>query len=115
MRAQSSFTPTGWRGERHGVRVADVLPGLMDTPILTQTRNHSQGDTTTSDVTSTKSAQKGMLRLMPASNVAETAWAAYRDPKKLYWYVPKSIRWIDRLKGLSPEMLRGRILKARRF
>ena len=40
---------------------------------------------------------------MPASGVAETAWAACRDPKKLYCYVPKSIRWIDRLKGLSPE------------
>src|SRR3984957_18030418 len=26
---------------RHGVRVADVLPGLIDTPILTSTRNHS--------------------------------------------------------------------------
>src|SRR5947209_730158 len=27
--------------QRHGVRVADVLPGLIDTPILTATTNHS--------------------------------------------------------------------------
>ena len=56
--------------------------------------------------------KKGMFRLMPASSVAEAAWAAYHDPKKLYWYVPKSIRWVDRLKGLSPELVRGRIVKA---
>ena len=49
---------------------------------------------------------------MPASSVAEAAWAAYHHPKKLHWYVPKSIRWVDRLKGLSPELVRGRILKA---
>ena len=35
--------------QRHGVRVADVLPGLIDTAILIQTRNHSQGATTISD------------------------------------------------------------------
>jgi hypothetical protein len=29
----------------------------------------------------------------------------------LHWYVPNSIRWIDRLKGLSPEWVRGRIVK----
>ncbi|EUA59512.1 putative short chain dehydrogenase [Mycobacterium intracellulare 1956] len=27
--------------QRHGVRVADVLPGLIDTAILTTTTNHS--------------------------------------------------------------------------
>ena len=43
---------------------------------------------------------------------ADAAWAAYHDPKRLHWYVPNSIRWIDRLKGLSPEMVRGRILKS---
>ena len=99
--------------KRHGVRVADVLPGLIDTAILTQTRNHSQGATTISDVDISEIApKKGMFRLMPASSVAEAAWAAYHDPKKLHWYVPKSIRWVDRLKGLSPELVRGRIVKA---
>jgi hypothetical protein len=30
----------------------------------------------------------------------------------LHWYVPKSIRVIDLLKGLSPEFVRGRIVKS---
>jgi NAD(P)-dependent dehydrogenase (short-subunit alcohol dehydrogenase family) len=101
-----------WR--RHSVRVADVLPGLIDTAILTTTPNHSD------DVPATLSAEeirataskKGMLRLMPATSVAEAAWQAYQHPIRLHWYVPNSIRWIDRLKGLSPEWVRGHIVKS---
>jgi NADP-dependent 3-hydroxy acid dehydrogenase YdfG len=56
--------------------------------------------------------KKGMFRLMPASSVAEAAWAAYHDQKRLHWYVPASIGWIDRMKGISAEFVRGRIVKA---
>jgi NAD(P)-dependent dehydrogenase (short-subunit alcohol dehydrogenase family) len=101
--------------KRHGVRVADVLPGLIDTAILTETTNHSdpQGASRmTSDQLRKTAAKKGMFRLMPASSVAEAAWQAYQHPKKLHWYVPDSIRWIDRLKGISPELVRDRIGKA---
>jgi NAD(P)-dependent dehydrogenase (short-subunit alcohol dehydrogenase family) len=100
--------------QRHGVRVADVLPGLIDTAILTTTPNHSN------DAPSTRSAEeirasapkKGMLRMMPATSVAEVAWQAYQHPTRLHWYVPNSIRWIDRIKGLSPELVRRSIVKA---
>jgi len=40
------------------------------------------------------------------------AWQAYQHPTRLHWYVPKSIRMIDLIKGLSPEFMRGRILKS---
>ncbi|MCZ8381067.1 SDR family oxidoreductase [Mycobacterium sp. CPCC 205372] len=98
--------------QRHGVRVADVLPGLIDTAILTETPNHSaDGRTSTSTDITAAAPKKGLFRLMPASSVADAAWAAYRHPRRLHWYVPDSIRWIDRLKGLSPEWVRGRIVK----
>ena len=98
---------------RHGVRVADVLPGLIDTAILTTTTNHSDDMGSASAVDIRASApKKGLMRLMPASSVAEAAWQAYHNPKRLHWYVPKSIRMIDLLKGLSPELVRGRIVKA---
>lgn len=98
-----------WR--RHGVRVADVLPGLIDTAILTTTPNHSDDGAAprTPEELRATAPKKGMLRLMPASSVAEAAWQAYHHPKRLHWYVPKSIRMIDLLKGLSPEFVRGRI------
>jgi NAD(P)-dependent dehydrogenase (short-subunit alcohol dehydrogenase family) len=98
---------------RHGVRVADVLPGLIDTAILTTTTNHSDdmGPTSADDVRAS-APKKGLMRLMPATSVAEAAWQAYHNPKRLHWYVPKGIRMIDLLKGLSPELVRGRIVKA---
>jgi len=98
---------------RHGVRVADVLPGLIDTAILSTTTNHSNdmGSAAADDIRAS-APKKGLMRLMPASSVAEAAWQAYHNPKRLHWYVPKSIRMIDLLKGLSPELVRGRIVKA---
>jgi NAD(P)-dependent dehydrogenase (short-subunit alcohol dehydrogenase family) len=99
---------------RHGVRVADVLPGLIDTAILTTTTNHSDdgGPPMTAEEFRATAPKKGMLRLMPASSVAEAAWQAYHNPKRLHWYVPKSIRLIDFFKGLSPEFVRRSIVKS---
>ncbi len=98
--------------QRHGVRVADVLPGLIDTAILVDTPNHSSGASPSSRAEVAAAApKKGMFRLMPASSVADAAWAAYHDQKRLHWYVPEGIRWIDRLKAISPEFVRGRITK----
>ncbi|MCV7099862.1 SDR family oxidoreductase [Mycobacterium palustre] len=101
-----------WR--RHGVRVADVLPGLIDTAILTTTTNHSDdgGRPMSPEELRARAPKKGMFRLMPAASVAEAAWQAYHDKKRLHWYVPKSIRAIDLLKGLSPEFVRARIVKS---
>ena len=100
--------------QRHGVRVADVLPGLIDTAILTTTTNHSDDAAPTESAEELRAGapKKGMFRLMPATSVAEAAWQAYHNPKRLHWYVPKSIRLIDVLKGLSPEFVRGRIVKS---
>jgi NAD(P)-dependent dehydrogenase (short-subunit alcohol dehydrogenase family) len=100
--------------QRHGVRVADVLPGLIDTAILTTTTNHSDdaGPTMSAEELRARAPKKGMFRLMPATSVAEAAWQAYHNPKRLHWYVPGSIRLIDVLKGLSPEFVRGRIVKS---
>jgi NAD(P)-dependent dehydrogenase (short-subunit alcohol dehydrogenase family) len=100
--------------QRHGVRVADVLPGLIDTAILTTTTNHSDdaGPTMSGEELRATAPKKGLFRLMPASSVAEAAWQAYHHPRRLHWYVPKGIRWVDLLKGLSPELVRGRIVKS---
>lgn len=100
--------------QRHGVRVADVLPGLIDTAILTTTTNHSNDGRApmTADQLRATAPKKGMLRLMPASSVADTAWQAYHNPKRLHWYVPKGIRLIDLFKGLSPEFVRRSIVKS---
>lgn len=99
--------------QRHGVRVADVLPGLIDTAILLETPNCS-GDRPpppSREALAAGAPKKGMFRLLPASSIAETAFAAYGSTR-LHWYVPNSLRWIDRIKAWSPEMMRKRIQKA---
>lgn len=99
--------------KRHGVRVADVLPGLIDTAILRSTPNRS-GDAPkpTEEQFYANVPKKGMFRLMPADSVAKCVWEAYHAPKtKVHYYVPKDIAWIDRIKGFSPEWIRARISK----
>lgn len=98
--------------ERHGIRVADVLPGLIDTAILRSTPNRS-GDAPkpTEDQFYARAPKKGMFRLMPADSVAKCVWHAYHEGKKLHYYVPEDVAWIDRIKGFAPNFIRGRILK----
>ncbi|SRR5579885_442382 len=96
---------------RHGIRVADTLPGLIDTAILRMTPNRSGDRPPATDETLLANApKKGPFRLMPPSAVAEAVWKAYTSDR-LHWYVPPEIAWLDRLKGFSPEFVRGRVRK----
>jgi NAD(P)-dependent dehydrogenase (short-subunit alcohol dehydrogenase family) len=96
---------------RHGVRVADTLPGLIDTDILRNTPNRTAARSADDAETMLANApKKGAFRLMPPSAVAEAAWAAYGSDR-LHWYVPPELKWIDRIKGFSAETIRKRIAK----
>jgi NAD(P)-dependent dehydrogenase (short-subunit alcohol dehydrogenase family) len=94
---------------RHGIRVADTLPGLIDTAILRNTPNRTDGRKADETENMLANApKKGPFRLMPPRAVAEAVYAAYGSDK-LHWYVPPEIAWIDRIKGFSPELIRRRI------
>jgi NAD(P)-dependent dehydrogenase (short-subunit alcohol dehydrogenase family) len=97
--------------KRHGVRVADVLPGLIDTAILRSTPNRS-GDAPkpSEDEFYARAPKRGMFRLMPADSVAKCVWEAYHGTK-LHYYVPADVAWIDRIKGFAPNFIRNRIMK----
>src|SRR5436190_2140506 len=64
--------------KRHGIRVADLLPGLIDTNILRATPNRS-GDAPkpTEEEFYANAPKKGMFRLTPPRAVAECVWQAY--------------------------------------
>jgi NAD(P)-dependent dehydrogenase (short-subunit alcohol dehydrogenase family) len=90
---------------RLGIRAADVLPAAIDTPLLFNTPRHSK------DLPDhMEPAKKGMFRLLPADEAAKCVWKAYHGTK-VHYYVPPELAWLDRLKGLSPEMLRNRMKK----
>lgn len=84
--------------QRHGVRVADTLPGLIDTPILP-------------DAVKQNAAPDGMFRLIPPVAVAEAVWASYHDdPERLHWFVPEEIAELDKASALDPEGTRAQLL-----
>ena len=80
---------------RHGVRAADVLPGLIDTAILPPGAAE-------------RAPKEGMFRLIPPIEVAKVVWEAYHS-EKLHWYVPPEIGELDKAAGNTPELVRDQI------
>lgn len=94
--------------ERHDIRVADTLPGLIDTPLLRGTPLHS--DDGGADFDPVRDAPKsGPFRLIQPEEVANAVWEAYTVGGKLHYYVPKGIAWVDRIKAFAPMWMRGKI------
>jgi NAD(P)-dependent dehydrogenase (short-subunit alcohol dehydrogenase family) len=93
--------------QRHGIRVADVLPGLIDTNILRATPNRS-GDAPkpTEDEFYANAPKTGMFRLTPPVEIANCVWKAY-ESDRLHWYVPSQIGRIDLMKALAPKFTRN--------
>ena len=75
-----------------GVRAADVLPGLIDTPILPPG-------------VAANAPKDGMFRAIPPIEVAKVVWEAYHT-NKLHWYVPPEIYELDKAATLAPEKTR---------
>ncbi len=75
-----------------GVRVADVLPGLIDTPLLPPGVAASAPPT-------------GMFRAIAPIEVAKVVWRAYQEDR-LHWYVPEELAELDRQAAFTPEKVR---------
>lgn len=78
--------------KRYGVRAADLLPGLIDTPLL-------------SDEMRAIAPPDGMWRLIHPRQVAETVWAAYHEDR-LHWYIPEELREFHLQVVAHPEAVR---------
>jgi NAD(P)-dependent dehydrogenase (short-subunit alcohol dehydrogenase family) len=78
--------------KRFGVRAADLLPGLIDTPML-------------SDQMRSMAPAEGMWRLIDPGDVAQTVWDAYHQDK-LHWYVPEELRSFHLQVVNEPEIVR---------
>lgn len=85
----------------YGVRVADVLPGVIDTPILPPGVAQA-------------APKEGMFRAIPPVEVAKTVWAAYHADK-LHWYVPPELVELDKAATLTPEAVRDQMAQGGLF
>ena len=79
-----------------GVRAADILPGIVDTGMLTA-QDKAQLPT------------DGMWRVMPAQAVAQAAWDAYHGDA-LHWFVPAELAELDRQSTAAPEAVRDAMI-----
>ncbi len=76
----------------YGVRAADVLPGVIDTPILPREALAA-------------APKEGMWRAIPPVEVAKVVWEAYHADQ-LHWYVPPELVEFDRAATQAPEATR---------
>ncbi len=97
---------------RKDVRVADVLPGVIDTaifgdsPVWVEGRRETDMGRTVVD----NAPAEGPFRLIPPSAVAEAVWRCYQGDPRMHWYVPDEVEAIDKAKAADPEAMRdGRI------
>lgn len=79
----------------YGVRVADVLPGVIDTPILPPG-------------VAAGAPKDGMFRAIPPVEIAKVVWEAYHADT-LHWYVPPELVELDKAATLAPEATRDRM------
>lgn len=78
--------------KRYGVRAADLLPGLIDTPLLAGPMRDM-------------APAEGMWRLVTPREIAQTVWRAYHEDR-LHWYVPEELRDFHRQVVEEPEVVR---------
>ena len=78
--------------KRYGVRASDLLPGLIDTPLLSAPLR-------------AMAPTEGMWRLVKPREVAETVLAAY-ERDQLHWYVPAELRDFHMQVVTEPEVVR---------
>lgn len=81
----------------YGLRAADTLPGLIDTPILP-------------DAAKENAPKDGMWRLIPPVEVAKAVWEAY-ETDKIHFYVPPELHQFDQMATAAPEAIRDQMAK----
>lgn len=95
---------------RHGSRAADVMPGVIDTPLWGST-SYGPGsvERRITDLPAANAERTDASRTMSADAVAACVWEAYRSDR-LHWYVPPEVVERDRAAAIDPERLRDEMI-----
>jgi len=94
---------------RFGGRAADVLPALIDTPILDATLDYSDGERPGVAMRKTATAE-GPMRLVQPEEVAQLVWDAYGSDR-VHWYIPEEMENVERGRAGGVEGMRDQFKK----
>lgn len=96
-----------------GCRAADVLPGIIDTP-LWQGDLYTEGGSVAAipNMPKLNAGRTDASRTIAPSEVAQCVWDAYHGDQ-LHWYVPPELVERDRAKVANPEAMRDELIAQR--
>ena len=94
---------------RFGSRAADMMPALIDTPILESTPDYSGGEPP-GVVMKRSATPEGATRLVQPEEVAELVWEAYGSDR-VHWYIPAEMEAVDKGRAGGVEPLRDHFKK----
>ena len=99
---------------RYGVRAADVMPGIIDTPLWRSNRYVDGEVVSTFEKTPERNADRtDASRTIAPSEVAEAVWNGYHG-NKLHWYVPTELEENELATATSLEARRDEMIAQRR-
>jgi NAD(P)-dependent dehydrogenase (short-subunit alcohol dehydrogenase family) len=94
---------------RFGSRAADVLPGIIDTPLWEGTRYVKGEARPARNVARLNADRTDASRTLGAEEVAQCVWEAYHGDR-LHYYVPAELIERDRASAASPEKMRDELI-----
>jgi len=94
---------------RFDSRAADMMPALVDTPILESTRDFTSG-VSPGIAMKENATPEGPMRLVQPEEVAELVWEAYGSDR-VHWYIPAEMEAVERARAGGVEPLRDQFKK----
>ena len=99
---------------RHGVRVADVMPGIIDTPLWQGTRyKEGRAVGNYAKMPEMNANRTDNARTIAPSEVAKAVWEAYFGDQ-LHWYVPPELEESDKATSADYQKRRDEIILERK-
>ena len=97
---------------RFGVRVADVMPGIIDTPLWGGVRyKDGQPAGTYEKIPKLNAERTDERRTIAPIEVARAVWNAYHGDR-LHWYVPEELERVDKATSSDYQRRRDELLDA---
>ncbi len=97
----------------YNCRAADVLPGIIDTPLWQGNLYTEDGSVAAiPDMPKLNAGRTDASRTIAPTEVAQCVWDAYHGDK-LHWYVPPELVERDRAKVANPEAMRDELIAQR--